>query len=57
MKIVPKWVYKIKHAVDESIDKYKVRFVARGFSQYEGEDYDEMFALIPYIHLSEPSYL
>ena len=32
--IVPsKWIYKIKHATDESIEKYKERFVARGFSQ------------------------
>jgi hypothetical protein len=28
------------------VDKYKARFVARGFSQKEGEDYDETFALI-----------
>jgi hypothetical protein len=39
-----KWVYTIKHAADESVDKYKERFVARGFSQKEGEDYDETFA-------------
>jgi hypothetical protein len=44
--ITSKWVYKIKHVVDGSIDKYKVRFVARGFSQQEGEDYDETFALV-----------
>jgi hypothetical protein len=44
--VTSKWVYKIKHVVDGSIDKYKVRFVARGFSKQEGEDYDEMFSLV-----------
>jgi hypothetical protein len=44
--VTSKWVYKIKHVVDGSIDKYKVRFVARGFSKQEGEEYDEMFALV-----------
>jgi hypothetical protein len=44
--VTSKLVYKINHAVDESIDKYKVIFVARGFSQQEGEDYDETFAPI-----------
>jgi hypothetical protein len=42
--VTSKWVYKIKHAADESVDKYKARFMARGFSQKEGEDYDETFA-------------
>ena len=27
-----KWIYKTKHSVDNSIEKYKERFVARGFS-------------------------
>ena len=31
--VTSKWIYKIKHAVDGSIEKYKARFVARGFSQ------------------------
>jgi hypothetical protein len=26
-----RWLFKIKHAVDGSIEKYKERFVARGF--------------------------
>ena len=39
-----KWIFEIEHAADEIIEKYKARFVARGFSQKEGVDYDETFA-------------
>jgi hypothetical protein len=42
--VTSKWIYKIKHAADGSIEKYKAGFVARGFSQIEGVDYDETFA-------------
>ena len=41
-----KWIYKIKHAADKSIKKYKARFVARGLSQKEGIDYEENFSLV-----------
>jgi hypothetical protein len=41
-----KWIYRIKHATDGNIDKYKARFVAQGFSQKEGVDYDETFSLV-----------
>ena len=42
--VTSKWIYKIKHATDGSIEKYKAIFVARGFSQKEGIDYEETFA-------------
>ena len=38
-----KWIFKIKHATDESIEKYKARFVSKGFSQKEGIDYEDTF--------------
>jgi hypothetical protein len=41
-----KWIFKIKHAADGSIEKYKERFVARGFSQKKDIDYEETFALV-----------
>ena len=42
--VTSKWIYKIKHAAESSIEKYKVGFVAQGFSQKEGIDYEETFA-------------
>ena len=39
--VTSKWVYKIKYVVDISMDKYKARFIDIGFSQKEGEYYDE----------------
>jgi hypothetical protein len=44
--VTSKWIYKIKHATDRSIEKHKVRFVARGFSQVEGIDYEETFSFV-----------
>ena len=44
--VICKWIYNIKHAADSSIEKYKEIFVARGFSQKEGIDYEETFVPI-----------
>jgi hypothetical protein len=42
--VTSKWVYKIKHEANESMEKYKASSIARGFSQKEGEYYDETFS-------------
>ena len=42
--VTSKWIYNIKHAADGSIEKYKARFVACGFSQKEGIEYEATFA-------------
>jgi hypothetical protein len=44
--VTSKWIYKIKHVVDGSVEKYKEIFVVKGFSQVEGVEYDDIFSPI-----------
>jgi hypothetical protein len=39
-----KWVFKVKHKVDGSLDRYKAHLIAKGFKQRLGIDYDNTFS-------------
>ena len=38
------WIFKVKHATYGSIEKYKTRFVAKGYCQVKGINYEETFS-------------
>ena len=39
-----KWVFRVKHNADGSVERCKAIFVAQGYSQKHGVDYDETFS-------------
>lgn len=41
-----RWIYKVKKETNGSVEKHKAIFVARGFSQVEGINYDQTFSLV-----------
>ena len=50
-----KWIYKIKTRSDGSIERYKSRLVAKGFTQEYEIDYKETFTSVARISSVQPS--
>ena len=39
-----KWVWKVKYKADGTLEKFKARLVAQGYSQVEGLEFQDSFA-------------
>jgi hypothetical protein len=50
-----KWVFKVKRLLDGSINKFKARLVAQGFTQRPGFDFDKTYASV--VHFDSLQFL
>lgn len=41
-----RWIYKVKYVAEDSMEKYKAKFVAKGYDEKEGIEYEETFVLV-----------
>ena len=39
-----RWVFKVKHHTDGSVERYKARLVAKGYSQEAGIDFEDTYS-------------
>lgn len=52
-----KWIFRCKYALDGNVDRYKARFVVRGFRQQPGVDYIEHKLFSPGVRVQIIRYL